>query len=311
MPRPPFPRTLLALLPIVAALLAALAGHRDWPILLTAIAIAFAACSAFVIYSSVPKRQHQHASYEEPAAAPVVPQEAAAEAVIPAVEIAPVEPAAPETTTEITQPPLPEAETCGTRAEALATGHWRETDLLTGLLNAGTFLVRLTEILARCRSANQTAILIVCDIDAFGEINRTAGLVEANCLLRQVADCFRLTVREGDLLSRLGGDEFGLFFPGLPPEIAETRARDLRAAVREAGLLTLPEGSAQVTACLGIGCFPADADSVDALLAAAESSLARAKRERQEAANRPVPSAIVIKRNDSPHPPQLRPDNLA
>ena len=309
MPRPPFPRTLLALLPILGALLAGLAGHRDWPILLSLISMAVVASASAVIYWSAPLAKRTQAAAEESvAAAFAAPEEVVVETI--AAEAPPAEPE-PEPARE----PEPEPETVadpgssGTRAEALVTGHWRETDLLTGLLNSGTFLVRLTETLARCRNANQTAILVICDIDAFGEINRDCGLVEANCLLRQVADCFRLTVREGDLLSRLGGDEFGLFFPGLPPEIAETRARDLRAAVREAGLLTLPEGHAPVTACLGMSCFPTDGDSVDALLAAAEDSLARAKHERQENTGRPSPSAVVITRHENQ--PRLRPDNLA
>ena len=123
------------------------------------------------------------------------------------------------------------------------------------------------------------------------------GLIDANRMLRQVADCFRLTVREGDMLSRLGGDEFGIFFPGLPPEIAEARVRDLRAAVREAGLLTLPEDSAPVTACIGISCFPADGDTVDTLVAAADLSLVKAKHERQEKANKPISSALVLTRS--------------
>jgi diguanylate cyclase (GGDEF)-like protein len=138
---------------------------------------------------------------------------------------------------------------------------------------------------------------VICDLDAFGEINHSVGLADANRMLRQVADCFRLTVREGDLLSRLGGDEFGIFFPGLTPEIAEARVRDLRAAVREAGLLTLPDGSPQATACIGIACFPADGSSVDALLAAANLSLDKARRERQEKASLPIPSALVLTRN--------------
>ena len=116
-------------------------------------------------------------------------------------------------------------------------------------------------------------------------------------MLRQVADGFRVTVREGDVVSRLGGDEFGIFFPGLPADVAETRVRDLRAAVREAALLTLPEEHTLVTACIGIGCFPADGDNVDALLAAAYGSLVNVRRERQKNADKPMPSALVITRS--------------
>jgi diguanylate cyclase (GGDEF)-like protein len=158
-------------------------------------------------------------------------------------------------------------------------------------------LARLASELDRCRAANQTAILVICDLDAFGEINRTVGLADANRMLRQVADRFRLTVREGDIVSRLGGDEFGIFFPGLPSDVAETRVRDLRAAVREAALLTLPEEGKLVTACMGTSCFPSDGDSVDTLMSAAKLALANARRERQENANKPIPSALVITRN--------------
>jgi GGDEF domain-containing protein len=81
---------------------------------------------------------------------------------------------------------LPAAGSIGTRADALVTGDSHETDLLTGLLGAEAFFARLTGELSRCK-AKQTAILVVCDIDAFGEINRTVGMVDANRLLRQVA----------------------------------------------------------------------------------------------------------------------------
>jgi diguanylate cyclase (GGDEF)-like protein len=222
---------------------------------------------------------------------------APAPAVIPEIAAAQVEEPAVASISSPAPPPSPEPGSIGTRADTLATGELHETDFLTGLLGSEVFFARLTSELSRCKTANQTATLVVCDLDAFGEINQALGLVNGNHLLRQIADCFRLTVREGDILSRLGGDEFGIFFPGLPPEIAESRVRDLRAAVREAGLLTLPEGSAQVTACIGVSRFPADGDTVDALLAAADISLAAAKRERQERANIPLPSALVLTRN--------------
>lgn len=294
MPRLPLQRTLFALLPILGALLAALAANQGWPIPLSLVTMAVVASAAAVIYWSAPlnrRRPAEAATHSVPAPlAPVVMPEVTAAAKHPEQ--------VPESLPDTPPPPG----TIGTRADALITGEAAETDLLTGLLGSGGFFARVTAALDRCRAAHHTAILVVCDLDAFGEINRTVGLADANRMLRQVADCFRLTVREGDVVSRLGGDEFGIFFPGLPPEIAETRVRDLRAAVREAALLTLSEEGPPVTACIGIGCFPADGDSVDALLAAAHLSLANARRERQENASRPIPSAIVITRNESSFP---------
>jgi diguanylate cyclase (GGDEF)-like protein len=273
------PRTFFAMLPILGALLAAFAALKDWPLPLSLLAMAVIASACAVIYWSAPISERRSGERREQSV-PAVPAPDVIQAVAAATE----------------EPKEPTPGSVGTRADALVTGESHETDLLTDLLGAEAFFARLSSELNRCKAANQTAILVVCDIDAFGEINQTVGLVDANRMLRQVADCFRLTVREGDMLSRLGGDEFGIFFPGLPPEIAEARVRDLRAAVREAGLLTLPEGSVQVTACIGSSRFPADGDTVDTLVAAADSSLARAKRERQENATKPIPSALVLTR---------------
>jgi diguanylate cyclase (GGDEF)-like protein len=289
MPRSPLPRTLFAMLPILGALLAALAAHRNWPIPLSLLAMAVIALAAAVIYWSAPLSKRKSALPVEaslPAAS--VPEVAAATAEPPA-NLAATLPA-------INIPFLPEHGSIGTRADALATGKASETDLLTGLLGSEAFFAKLTSELRRCKAANQTAILVICDLDAFSEINQNYGLIDGNRMLRQVADCFRMTIREGDTLSRLGGDEFGIFFPGLTSEIAEARVRNLRAAVREAGLLTLPEGSPQMTACIGISCFPTDGDTVDTLVAAADLSLIKAKHERREKADRPIPSALVLTR---------------
>ncbi|HEX6494597.1 MAG TPA: GGDEF domain-containing protein [Acidobacteriaceae bacterium] len=296
MPRSPLSRTLFAILPILGAVLASLAGRQDWPIPLSLFAMAVVASASAVIYWSAPLRNRGPIETAEQSV-PIVPVPEFVAEIVPELAAA-----AQPRQEQLPLPPstaivLPEPGTIGTRADSLVTGEPHETDLLTGLLGPEAFFARLTKGLPRCKDANLTAILVICDIDAFGEINRNVGLIDANCMLRQVADCFRLTVREGDLLARLGGDEFGIFFPGLPPEIAETRVRDLRAAVREAGLLTLPQGSPQATTCIGISCFPADGETVDALLAAADRSLAQAKRERQEKAKLPIPSALVVTRS--------------
>jgi diguanylate cyclase (GGDEF)-like protein len=291
MTRSPLPRTLFAILPILGAVLTALAAHQNWPIPLSLSAMAAVASASAVIYWSAPLNNRT----------PVL----MAEQSLPVAYVPEIMPELAAAAAESLQDPAPEPApaaapepgSIGTRADTVVTGKSHETDLLTGLLGPEAFFALLARGLPRCREANLTGVLVICDLDAFGEINQTIGLMDANRLLRQVADCFRLTVREGDLLSRLGGDEFGIFFPGLTAEIAETRVRDLRAAVREAGLLTLPDGSPQVTACIGISCFPADGDTVEALLAVADLSLANARRERQQKANLPIPSALVLTRN--------------
>jgi diguanylate cyclase (GGDEF)-like protein len=287
MPRSPLSRTLFAMLPILGALLAALAAHRNWSLPLSLLAMAVIASAAAVIYWSAPLGKRTSGHRAEPSLPAVASKVAAT---VEQLDKLPAE------SPSIDMPLSPEPGSIGTRADALATGEARETDLLTGLLGSEAFFARLASELSRCKSANQTAILVVCDLDAFSEINQSFGLIDGNRMLREVADCFRLTVREGDMLSRLGGDEFGIFFPGLTPEIAEARVRDLRAAVREAGLLTLPEGSAQMTVCIGISRFPADGSTVDALVAAADLSLIKAKQERQEKATKPIPSVLVLTR---------------
>lgn len=292
MPRSPLLRTSLAILPIFGALLAALAEHRNWPIPFSLFAMAVIASSSAVIYWSAPLSRRNAATM----AAPDLPASLTANVMPDVAAAAKLSEAAGESL-PCAAPRSPEPGTIGTRADTQITGEFHETDLLTGALGSEAFLARLAVELQRCRSVQQTAILVICDLDAFGEVNRTVGLADANRMLRQVADCFRLTVRDGDVIGRLGGDEFGIFFPGLHAEVAETRVRDLRAAVREAALLTLPNEGRLVTACIGTSCFPADGFSVDALMTAAALSLANARRERQQNAKKPLPSALVITRN--------------
>jgi diguanylate cyclase (GGDEF)-like protein len=301
MPRSPLPRTLLAILPILGALLAARAAQEAWPIPLSLLAMAVIASAAAVIYWSAPidaaKRSAGATAAETFTPAEVLEQSPPDALVLQTVPDIAAAVARTEDVAVLTAGAVPEPGTTGTRADMLATGEQYETDLLTGLLAPRSFFVNFATALSRCEAANQTAILVICDLDAFGEINRNIGLMDANRMLRQVADCFRLTVREGDILARLGGDEFAIFFPGLPPEVAETRVRDLRAAIREAGLLTLPDDTPQVTACIGTSSFPADGRTAEALMVAAEQAITEAKRDRQENANKPIPSALVLTRN--------------
>jgi diguanylate cyclase (GGDEF)-like protein len=291
MPRSSMTRSLLALLPIFGAALAAVSSMEGWPLLPSLLALVMIGIASAVIFWSGPLERATGLAQLVVTPLPVheiLPPQSSLTA-----ESAPQELMAPE--------PAPAAEMesepllSSTRAELLA-GERATQDLLTGLFAPEFFFSRFTERLAQCSAAGQTAVLVICDLDRFGELNRTAGLANANRLLRAMADAFRLTVREGDLLARLGGDEFALFFPGLSPEIAESRVRDLRAAVREAALQTLEEKGRLVTVSVGISCFPRDGETGEAMFDAADYALQAAKRLRAEQASQPVPSAVVLTR---------------
>ncbi len=165
-------------------------------------------------------------------------------------------------------------------------------DFLTRALNTGAFTNRLESELKRCVTAGQPLTLILCDLDAFGEVNETFGYVEGNRFLSRLADRLRDTIREGDCLGRLGGDEFALLLPGLDRQTAEARARDLRAAVRDTSI-DIFGGMLTITASLGIASFPEEGDSLDQLLECADRDLSRAKRTRDVRVHRDLVIATV------------------
>ncbi len=286
MSRTPLTRTLLATLPVCGALLSGIAGMRGWPIPLSVLAMATVAAACSAIYWPVPAKAADDDASVETVTAPSLASESLpiAAAAEPAVSLA-------------LQSMPPEQGSVGTRADTLVTGQEPETDLLTGLLAPQAFFARVTSELDRCRAAGQTATLMICDLDQFQRVNQHLGLIDANQLLRHIADRFRATVRDRDVLSRLGGDEFGIFFPGLTPETAENRVRDLRAALRDAGLEALPAETPQLTASLGMSHFPAEGQSIESLMAIADRGLADAKRERAETANRPTAAALLLTRS--------------
>jgi diguanylate cyclase (GGDEF)-like protein len=147
-------------------------------------------------------------------------------------------------------------------------------DPLTGLYNRRSMVTYL-EPLLRGPCAPPLAVLLF-DLDHFKAINDRHGHAVGDMVLRDVAALLRGAVRRGDLVCRWGGEELLVVLAECPASHARTRAEHLREAIAmcydgQAGPVR------QVTASVGVACFPDEGESLDRLIEAADAALYRAK----------------------------------
>ncbi|MEW1956982.1 GGDEF domain-containing protein [Kineococcus sp. NPDC059986] len=154
------------------------------------------------------------------------------------------------------------------RADLLAS-----RDPLTGLLNRRGLRTALAEVAV---DTGEDVGAVLLDIDHFKRINDTLGHGAGDDVLVRLAAVLAATVRPGDLLARIGGEEFLVVAPGARPLEAATLAERLRAAVSADG------GTPSVTVSAGVavrGRGAPSPDVLDELYARADRMLYRAKRE--------------------------------
>lgn len=153
------------------------------------------------------------------------------------------------------------------------------TDHLTDLPNRRTFNERLDNEVVRATRHARPLSLMLLDIDHFKAINDTHGHEVGDRVLREVAQRLGSQVRRGEMLSRIGGEEFAWLLPESDPEAAMRVAERARRAVAAAPF----HGVGRVTASLGI-CSMSNATDAGALFRRADAALYRAKSEGRDRA---------------------------
>jgi diguanylate cyclase (GGDEF)-like protein len=148
-------------------------------------------------------------------------------------------------------------------------------DPLTGLANR--LLVREAIEEALLWEKEGACAMMLVDLDRFKLVNDTLGHATGDLLLREVAN--RLADSVGDaMVGRLGGDEFGVIFPGAMDRLELARTSEqLISHLSEAYLINDVE--LHVGATIGIAVAPADAATQEGLICSADLALYRAKEE--------------------------------
>lgn len=151
-------------------------------------------------------------------------------------------------------------------------------DPLTALPNRRAFEQALERMLAASRRAGDRGALCFMDLDHFKPVNDTGGHAAGDALLRVVADLIRSRLRSGDIVCRVGGDEFALILHGCTADDAGRIADDLCAAVRD--LRFEWEGREyRIGASIGFAMIDGSMDSVADIVRAADQACYTVKRE--------------------------------
>ena len=106
-------------------------------------------------------------------------------------------------------------------------------DLLTGLMNRRSMTVELTRYCNITERYENTSSILLIDIDNFKQVNDELGHIAGDDVLKQLGKLLLLRLRESDLLSRWGGDEFLLLAPFTNIDSAAKLAGNLCRAVEE------------------------------------------------------------------------------
>jgi diguanylate cyclase (GGDEF)-like protein/PAS domain S-box-containing protein len=154
--------------------------------------------------------------------------------------------------------------------------HLAMFDSLTELPNRTHFMDRLAEGIAHAKRSQRQLGVIFVDLDDFKDVNDTLGHHAGDVILREAARRMATTVREIDIIARIGGDEFAILANQLDHEgDAASVAERLIASVQP--VFSVDSTEVFIGASVGIAIFPCNGDNGEQLLRNADLALYRSK----------------------------------
>ncbi len=152
------------------------------------------------------------------------------------------------------------------------------SDPLTGLANYRHLIDALDMEIRRSNRTGREFALLMFDMDRLKELNDNFGHMTGSQALCRTADALTLFCRDIDTAARFGGDEFALLLPETGAEAANSVARRISASIADDG------NGPPITVSVGVGVFPRDGETVEALISTADADMYSMKRKKKNIA---------------------------
>jgi diguanylate cyclase (GGDEF)-like protein len=124
-------------------------------------------------------------------------------------------------------------------------------DNLTGVLNARAYYASSEHLIRMAQRQQLPYAVLFVDLDHFKSINDTYGHAAGDIVLKSVASTLGRSIRESDLLGRIGGEEFSIFLPETSLDGAAQLAEHIRAAIENLRP-RIGERCLRITASIGV-----------------------------------------------------------
>jgi diguanylate cyclase (GGDEF)-like protein len=163
------------------------------------------------------------------------------------------------------------------RAREAAYRHDATHDALTGLANRRAFLAELDRRIGSSPWQGGGFALLLVDLDHFKDINDGLGHDAGDGVLCALGQRLRSSLREGDLVARLAGDEFAILASAGTDDESNACELALRIGKTMQAPIDYAGRPISITASIGVAVFPTDRDTAADLLRAADIALYTAK----------------------------------
>lgn len=150
-------------------------------------------------------------------------------------------------------------------------------DSLTGLFNRRYLEEFLERELSRCLRNQQTIGILLLDVDHFKHFNDTFGHEAGDLVLREISHVLHSHIRNSDIASRYGGEEFMVILPGSSLENSQNRAEQLRQEMKNLHLTHEDRSLGTITVSIGVVCCPEHGNTYQELFRKVDAALYEAK----------------------------------